>query len=79
MPIMDGIEACSLIIAYLRQAEAKNQEDSDEEEKEGAPLQRQRPFIYALTSEIDADTIRRMHEAGFKEICKCNFLLPVFC
>ena len=66
MPIMDGIEACTLIVAHLRQAVNMQEEVKGEEQ----PIERKAPYLYALTSEIDTEIIIRMHHAGFKAICK---------
>lgn len=79
MPIMTGIEACTLISQYLLEEEAEDKMQdkikplrlSDSSESRNPDLRNGSvPFIYALTSEMSEEAIMEMRRAGFKEICK---------
>jgi len=82
MPIMDGMQACILIKEYLSRACVASRKkdkkdinlansmniDSDQDSNSSEPATV--PFVYALTSESDMQTIAKIKAAGFKEICK---------
>ena len=59
---MNGIEACIQINQYL----------NEEEKRETVSMRSSdnTPFIYALTSEMDEEVLKRIKRAGFKQICK---------
>ena len=64
MPVMNGMDACVLIKKYL------DEEGESEEEKKQIGVASRRPFVYALTAEIDEEVIKKIRRSGFKTICK---------
>ena len=70
MPIMNGIEACEIILKNLNCDEAKL--NNLRIESFSVRRTRPKPFIYALTSEVEERIMVRIKAAGFKQIY--NFL-----